>query len=141
MSLVGIFELQNNPDVYVWADCFDKYELKTAKYLVDDSEAKQHHRCIKSALYHDMTGYVDEVQNENLLPDDELYVVTYYEFDAGSFSLLCQIDFGITKQEILENVEEQKYVEGASYYTMGQMFYTTRTMMEKWHIMGKVVII
>ena len=31
------------------------------------------------------------------------------------------VDFGITKQQIIDNVIAQKYVEGADYFTMDQL--------------------
>lgn len=86
---------------------------------------------IKSALYDDMTGYIDQLQKEEDLLDDELYVVCYYYFEVEYWGLSQKVDFGITKQEIIENVKNQKYREGAGYYTMGQMFYTTKMMMEE----------
>lgn len=126
--LTGIFEISN--DDFSWMDCLDEYEIKKAKYFVNEDCCIGFHACNLSALYDDMTGYVDTLQEEECLPDNELYIVTYYEFEELPCGLLGKVDFGITKQEIIENVKAQKYVEGASYYTFGHMFYETRMMME-----------
>lgn len=124
--LTGIFETSNSE--FYWQDCLDEFEIKEAKYFVDESAGAGYHMCNKSALYDDMSGYIDDLQKELDLPDKELYVVTYYEFEKCSYGLLGKVDFGITKQEIIENVKAQKYVEGATYYTIGHMFYETKMM-------------
>ena len=77
------------------------------------------HECIKSALYDDMTKYVDIIQKENELPDNELFIVTYFKYDG--FGLEQLVDFGVTKQQIINNVIAQKYVEGANYFTTEQL--------------------
>lgn len=123
MDLVGIFKNKLTGN-YFWLDCLDEDEVKEAKYFLDDDNAISHHTCVKSAEYDDMTGYVDALQNEEDLSDDELYVVTYFTF-APSCCLYQHVDMGITKQQIIDNVKAQKYVEGASYHTMGQMMYYT----------------
>lgn len=80
------------------------------------------HECKRSVLYDDMTGYIDEIQEENELPDNESFIVTYFKDDGSHGSGLEQlVDFGITKQQIINNVIAQKYVEGADYFTMGQL--------------------
>lgn len=128
MDIQGIFN--NHDGGYYWLDCLDADEVKKAVYFCDDNTSVCH-RCLKSALYDDMTGYHDELQCEDSLSDDELYVVTYFKCLRDVCTLEQLVDFGITKQEIIDNVKAQKYVEGASYFTMGQMFYTTRKMMER----------
>lgn len=127
MDIQGIFNNRNGG--YYWLDCLDDDEVKKAVYFCD-ADTSAYHKCFKSALYSDMTGYQDEVQCEDELSDDELYVVTYFKCPRDVCFLEQLVDFGITKQEIIDNVKAQKYVEGASYFTMGQMFYTTRKMME-----------
>ena len=126
--LVGIFEIENG--IYDWRNWLDEDDMKKAKYFVHDDNSVGVHMNIKSALYDDMTSYIDELQDEGDLADGELYVVCYFEFEKCSYGLLQRVDFGITKQEIIENIKNQKYVEGAYYYTIGQMFYTTREVME-----------
>lgn len=80
------------------------------------------HDCKRSVLYDDMTGYVDEVQNERELPDNILFIVTYFRDDGSHGSGLEQVvDFGITKQQLIENIEAQKYVEGADYFSVEQL--------------------
>ena len=59
-----------------------------------------------------------------MLSDDELFVVTYYVYD-GSGSFDERVDFAITKNDIINNVLTNKYVEGAYYWTFGQMLKTT----------------
>lgn len=130
MSLTGIFESKSTGN-YFWMDYLTEDEFAEAKYFVDEGNCAGYHANKKSALYDDMDGYVDALQHEEDLADGELYVVTYFEFESCSFGLLQKVDFGITKQEIIENIKNQKYVEGASYFTMGQMFYTTKECLEK----------
>lgn len=96
-------------------------------YIVDDAHSSGFHVCDKSALYDDMTGYEDLIQREDELKDDEFYVVLYdecYENDK-SCGLLSSVDFGVTKQDIIQNVLNNKYVESALYFTVGQMMKTT----------------
>lgn len=126
MYLCGIFE--HNDGTYYWMDYMIKEEMREAKYFV--SAKAGYHACEKSLLYEDMTGYVDQLQHEEDLADNELYVVCYYCTDC-EYCMYQEVDFGVTKQEIIENVKNQKYREGASYYTMGQMFYETRMQMQE----------
>lgn len=96
-------------------------------YIVDDNYSSGCHACNKSALYDDMTGYEDLIQREDELKDDELYVVLYDEYykNDKSCGLLSSVDFGVTKQDIIQNVLNNKYVESALYFTVGQMMKTT----------------
>lgn len=55
--------------------------------------------------------------------------MTYYEYDGTDF-LEQLVDFGLTKQEIIQNVLDQKYVEGADYVTMGKLFYHTKMYLD-----------
>lgn len=77
------------------------------------------HVCNKSKLYENMEGYVDTIQHEHDLPDGK-YVVTHYVCD-DNYDLLQYVDYGITKEQIIANVEAQKYVESAEYYLMESM--------------------
>lgn len=129
MYLCGIFENKNGS--YYWMDCLDECEMGEAKYFVDNDNQAGCHVCKKSAYWNEIEdGYVDAIQNEYDLKDGELYVVVYHVFEKEGWCLDQLVDFGLTKREIIQNVKNQKYVEGASYYTMGQMFYTTRKIME-----------
>lgn len=84
---------------------------------IKDIDSTYYHPCIKSALYDDMTGYVDEVrENDECLPDTERYIVNYFKYNNGDLEQLT--DFNITKEEIIANIKAQKYVEGANYYFM-----------------------
>lgn len=77
------------------------------------------HACNKSRLYEDMEGYIDTIQRERDLPDGK-YIVCYFVCD-DNLDLLQYVDYGITKEQIIANVEAQKYVEGAEYYPMESM--------------------
>lgn len=128
MDLCGIFKNKNGD--YYWMDCLDDNEINEAKYFVDADCAVGFHRCIMSAIYEDVSNCVDGLQTEQKdLKDGELYVVTYFECNEPSY-LEQSVDFGLTKEEIIKNVEAGKYAEGATYHTMGQMFYATRKMLE-----------
>lgn len=120
---------------YYWVEAYDNIEEEIEywgkdkfRYVYDNNNLS-YHKCQRSALYDDMTGYIDTLQHEEELADDELYVVTYYKYHE-MYELEQLVDFGLTKQEIIQNVLNQKYVEGATYCTMGKMFYHTRMMME-----------
>lgn len=129
MDIYGIFNNRNG--CYHWLDRLDNDGVKKAVYFCDADTASAHHKCLKSALYNDMAGYQDNVQCEDELSDNELYVVTYFKYLRDMCFPEQLVDFGVTKQEIIDNIKHNKYVEGASYFTMGQMFYTTRKMMEE----------
>ena len=98
------------------------FEKKEVEGIVNIDEKIGFHECKKSILYDDMTGYVDEVQKESKLPNDKLFIVTYFKDDGSHGSGLEQlVDFGITKQQIIDNVTAQKYIEGADYFIMEQL--------------------
>lgn len=84
-------------------------------------EAVGTHECVKSCLYDDMVGFIDQIQDEYKLPDGERFIVTYFQRIPSASGLLQLVDFGITKDEIIANVKAQKYVGGARYFTMAQM--------------------
>ena len=86
-------------------------------FVLDVEKRTGSHACNRSFLYDDMTGYVDVIQAENMLPEG-LYIVTYWMPDGDNFDLLQMADIGITKDEIIENVVNQKYREGADYFLM-----------------------
>ena len=131
MTNILIFEDNNG---YFWSD-YDNIEEDIEmigedkfRYVFDNGNLF-YHQCQRSALYYDLTGYVDQLQNEEKLADDELYVVTYYKYHEV-YELEQLVDFGLTKQEIIQNVLDQKYVEGADYVTMGKLFYHTKMYLE-----------
>lgn len=133
MDIQGIF-YNNHTDDYYWLDCLDVDDMKRAVYFCD-ADAGACHTCLKSTLYDDMTGYQDKMQHEDELPDDELYVVTYFKFFSDLRCLEQLVDFAITKQEIIDNVKAQKYVEGANYFTIGQVLHTTRKMLKETQVL------
>lgn len=101
----------------VWGEDLDEENVVGVAYTED---AAGTHECDRSCLYDDMTGFVDKLQGERDLHDWERYIVAYFKQDTG-MGLLQLVDFGITKSEIIANVKAQKYLEGARYYTMGQL--------------------
>ena len=103
---------------YYFFDCPEDYEKKDGVGYVDVDNEIGFHLCIKSALYDDMNGYIDELQNEKELPEG-MYIVTYYFFNKDC-ELEQRVDFGISKNEIIHNVINQKYVEGADYFLIEQ---------------------
>jgi len=133
MSDILIFE---NKDRYFWVDTPDTIEEEIEavgedkfRYVFDNG-GLFYHQCKRSGIYEDMTGYVDQLQDEEKLADDELYVVTYYRLEDNCCMLDQLVDFGLTKQEIIQNVLDQKYVEGADYVTMGKLFYHTKMYLD-----------
>ena len=53
------------------------------------------------------------------MPDGN-YIVTYYVvIDDGDLAQM--VDFDITKSEIIQNVIDQKYTEGAEYFLVSQL--------------------
>lgn len=88
--------------------------------VLDVDEEIGYHSCEKSALYDDMTGYIDKIQNENELPNGK-YIVTYFKLSDNGADLEQLVDYGITKEQIIENVNAQRYVEGADYFLMEQL--------------------
>ena len=134
MDYCGIFENKNG-DGFYWMDGLDESEKNDAKYFVDADFSVGYHQCVRSALYDDVSDRIDGLQTEQKdLEHGELYVVTYFEYDGTSYLTSCleqPVDFGLTKEEIIKNVEAGKYAEGATYYTMGQMFYATKKMLEE----------
>lgn len=103
-------------------------------YVVDDgSDEAIVHESRRSALYDDIEKFKDYAQhNERTrLRDNELYVVLYYAFVPKYGGYLEQfVDFGVTKEEIIENVSANKYTEGASYHTLGSVMKTTKDALE-----------
>ena len=97
------------------------YKKNEVEWVLDIDEEIGFHACNKSGLYDDMEGYVDELQNEKNLPDNKVYVVTYFKLCDDCSGLEQLVDFGITKQQIIDNVIDQKYIEGADYFTMEQL--------------------
>lgn len=96
------------------------YKKDEVEGILDIDEETGFHSCVKSALYDDMTGYVDKIQNENELPKGA-YIVTYFKLCDDGSGLEQLVDYGITKEQIIENVNAQRYVEGADYFLMEQL--------------------
>ena len=108
--------IKNND--YYFFDYPEDYEKEDGIGYVDVDNEVGFHLCTKSALYDDMSGYVDELQNEKELPEGR-YIVTYYFFNSDC-DLEQRVDFGISKNEIIHNVISQKYIEGADYFLIEQ---------------------
>ena len=111
----AVFQINVNPDYAFyddpeWGVDLHKEDCLCVLHLRDEVGW---HSCNKSAIWDDMTGYVDELQREEKLPDGD-YIVTYFWYDGQDLQQLA--DVGISKQQIIENVKNQKYREGADYF-------------------------
>lgn len=131
MSFHMITKSEQQSNGLGWLEDICDYDIKERKddllYIVDDQHCTDYHRCNKSVLYNDMTGYEDLIQREGELKDDEFYVVLYNKpvKAYGFWELWGAVDFGVTKEDIIKNVLDNKYAEGAYYFTVGQMMKTT----------------
>lgn len=84
--------------------------------VLDSADAIGGHLCHHSQLYEADALEQDGLQWELLLPDG-IYIVTYYRYAPESGGDLTQeVDWHITDKELIRNVIEHKYVEGATYY-------------------------
>lgn len=101
----------------VWGADFEKSDVEG---VLNIDEETGFHSCEKSGLYEDMNGYTDKIQDENELPNGK-YIVTYFTLCNDASDLEQLVDYGITKEQIIENVNAQKYVEGADYFLMEQL--------------------
>lgn len=119
----AIYKSEDGKQYFFYDDPEWGVELKKDEIegIVDIDKEIGFHTCNKSGLYDDMEGYVDELQNERDLPEDKIYVVTYFKLCDDCSGLEQLVDFGITKQQIIDNVIAQKYIEGADYFTMEQL--------------------
>lgn len=97
-------------DEPIWGEDMEREECVA---ILNRQNETGYHMCNKSAVWDDMEGYTDEIQQEESLPDG-LYIVCYFWFDGQDILQLC--DYGITKQQIVDNVRNQKYREGADYF-------------------------
>lgn len=96
------------------------YKKSEVEGVLNIDEETGFHSCEKSGLYENMEGYIDKIQNENELPNGK-YIVTYFALCDNASELEQLVDYGITKEEIIKNVNAQKYVEGADYFLMEQL--------------------
>lgn len=96
------------------------YKKSEVEGVLDIDEETGFHSSEKSGLYENMEGYIDKIQNENELPNGK-YIVTYFELCNDVSGLEQLVDYGITKEQIIKNVNAQKYVEGADYFLMEQL--------------------
>ena len=88
------------------------------KRMLDAKPAEhepQPHRIMTTVWGDDLRGFEDVLQREGDLPEGR-YIVTYWWYDGQDLVQLA--DVGITKQDIIENVRDQKYKEGADYFLM-----------------------
>ena len=84
-------------------------------FLLNVMDETGYHACWHSAVWEDVSNLVDGLQEEVALPDGK-YIVTYYWYDGND--LLQLVDVGVTKAQIIQNVLDQKYKEGADYFLM-----------------------
>lgn len=113
----AVFQLDVTPSYAFWDDPewgvdIHKEDCLCVLHLRDEVG---YHSCKKSAIWDDMNGYVDEIQKEKDLPDGK-FIVTYYMYDGQDLIQLADVD--ISKEEIIQNVLNQKYREGADYFLM-----------------------
>lgn len=101
-----------------WPEKEDLYNTEVIG-SVDVNRPTGFHVCQHSAIWEDVTGFVDGLQSEEELPNGK-YVVCYF-YCNKDFDLEQLVDFDITKEQIIENVKNQKYFEGADYYLMKDM--------------------
>ena len=73
---------------------YERFEDGVVGY-VDINSQIDCHNVIKSAVWEDTTGYVDELQNEIDLPD-VTYLVTWYEIDDNC-DLIQRAEFNLRK--------------------------------------------
>ena len=63
-----------------------------------------------------MKEHGDELQNEESLMDNILYLVTYNSSQNGQPEHL--VDYGLSREQIIQNVKAGKYVDGAVYFPL-----------------------
>lgn len=97
-------------DEPIWGEDLNREECSEILNVYSETAC---HVSKKSIIWDSMDGFTDEIQREESLPDG-LYIVTYFWWDGRDLLQLC--DHGITKQQIIENVKNQKYREGADYF-------------------------
>ncbi|MCM1236684.1 MAG: hypothetical protein NC489_41940 [Ruminococcus flavefaciens] len=124
MAEVAIIRSDDREEYYffdepVWGEDLERDEVYGVLQLED---AVGTHECLHSCMYDGMDWYADEVQDEGMLPERGLYIVTYFRADPfGQNQLEQLVDFGITKKDILRNIRQQRYREGARYFLMEQL--------------------
>lgn len=110
---------------FFWSD--DPTLLKDESFIhlltVNETEKAGYHKCKQSVLnkkhnLHYKDNFTDTVQDDDkALPENTKYVINYYEAENED-SLVKKTDFGLTKEDIIRNINNQKYKEGAYYYPL-----------------------
>ncbi len=108
------YTFYDNPE---WGIDYEKNEVEG---VLNVEEKIESHECRKSGLYENLENHIDKVQNENNLPDKK-YIVTYFKLCDDISGLEQLVDYNITKDQIIKNINAQKYVEGADYFLMEQL--------------------
>lgn len=85
---------------------------------VEHDNGVGYHQSLNSALYDD-TGYVEDVQETDILPLGEKYFVLYFVESGGD--LLHCVDRALSPEQIQHNIVSGRYREGASYYKLSQL--------------------
>lgn len=86
-------------------------------YVTDSA----YHAGLHEGMGKDAGIYADSPQyDDRELDENELFVVKYYDAHGR-----IKIDMGLTKEEIIDNVIDNKYCHGAEYWTFGNMLKTT----------------
>ena len=72
-------------DEPIWGEDMEREECAA---ILNRQNETGCHMCNKSAVWDDMEGYTDEIQQEESLPDG-LYIVCYFWFDGQDMLQLC----------------------------------------------------
>ena len=105
-------------DATCWEDYYEEYGYRLGRFdpvavgvFIDAA-----HYCLKSALYDDLTNYQDTLQDEEneKLKNGVTYTVCYYKNDDSD--LLQFVDHKISRQDIVDNILSNRYVEGAEIF-------------------------
>lgn len=81
-------------------------------------EANARHGYVDVTLNtHDL--FVERMRAEQTLVDGTNYLITYYYYSDEN--LVHCVDTCLSKEDIITNIENEKYVEGADYYSKSQL--------------------
>lgn len=117
--LTAICRNDGKKDYWFYEDYINDV-MDSIVYVVSDDARAGYHKPVDG----DKVDNRDMPQDSEVyLDDNEFYVVKYY----GSGN---NVDVGLTKDQIISNVLDNKYANGAEYWTFGQMLKTTNDWIE-----------
>lgn len=117
-----VFKVNNN--YYFWdgrddADFYDAYpDAEIIGYVpYDRSKGHMYH---ESWAREDLNqkGQKDHIREYDYKIPEGKYVVCYYEDLESCYQ---KVDYNITKEDIIRNILDQKYKDGANYYLMEEL--------------------